>query len=164
MDNTVQGVEHEAETCLVEEQLHAHGRLGVLQFECVPLGDGDDHAVAVNIGNGPREAIIADSGSLLEVSRGCFGLEKDHWLAVLEVVVNFFVALARHLDAVLVDRVVVGAPDAQWIPGVAARHFAGQADALGVQAISLLLLLVFQAEQFPLQLQLRYGRRVVHCL
>ena len=38
-----------------------------------------------------------------------------------------------------------------------------EVEAHGLLTIGFLLLLVFQAEQFPLPLQLRYGRGVIHC-
>ena len=60
--------------------------------------------------------------------------------------VDFLIGLAGHLDAVLVQRVVIGATHVQRVPGVAARYLAGESDALGLQAISLLLLLVFLAQ------------------
>ena len=44
----------------------------------------------------------------------------------------------------------------QRIPGITARHLAGNAHGLGVQAIGFLLLLVFLPEKFTLSLQLRY--------
>ena len=160
--DALQGVEHEAVTCLVKEQLHTQRQRRVLQFERVSLGDGHDHTVAVDVGNGAREAEKADSRRLFQVALGCLGAEEDHRLAVLEVVVDFLVALPGHLDAVLVDRVVVGAARMQRKPSVTAGDLAGQPDALGQQPISLLLLLVFLAEQFTLHLQLRYGRRITH--
>ena len=48
-----------------------------------------------------------DFEGLLEVACRSLGREEHDGLAVLEVVVNFIVVLAGHLDAVLVDRVVV---------------------------------------------------------
>ena len=163
VDDALQGVKHHAVTRLVKEQLHAQRQLGILQLQRVPFGDGDDHAVTVHIGDVAREVEKVDVPGLPEVALGHFGLEEHDGLAVLEIMVDFLVALARHLDAVLVQRIVVGAPHAQRKPGIAARHLARQADALAVQAISLLLLPVFLAEQFPLHQQLRYGRRVTHC-
>ena len=78
--------------------------------------------------------------------------------------VDFLVALPGHLDAVLVDRVVVGAARMQREPSVTAGDLAGQPDALGQQPIGLLLLLVFHLEQMTLLLQQCYGRSVAHPL
>ena len=123
----------------------------------MPLRDGDNHTVAVHKRDGPGEIEVSDAGRLLEVAPGRFGAEEDDRLAILEVVVNLLVATARHFDAVLVDRVVVGASDEQRKPGVATRHLARQSDAFGLATVVLLLLLVLQLQQVPLLLQLRYG-------
>ena len=141
----------------IKHLLYPHGFLCVLQLKRVPLGDGDNHAVAVDVGDGPCKVKVADASRLFQVTLGRRGLEEYHWLAVLEVVVNLHIGRSGHLDAILIDGVVVGATHAQRIPGITARHLARQAHGLGVQTIGLLLLLVLQAEQFPLPLQLRYG-------
>ena len=162
LDDALQGIKHHAVTRFVKEQLNAHKFLGILQFQRMPLGDGDDHAVAVDIGDSPREAEEVDVGRLFQVARWRLGTEEHHRLAVLKVVINFLVALPGDLDAILVDGIVISAADLEREPRVAARHLARKADALAVQAIGLLLLLVFHPEQFPLLLQLHYGRRVTH--
>ena len=164
LDDALQGVKHHAVARLVKEQLHANGLLRVLQFQRVALGDGGHHAVAVNIRYAAREAEVVDSGRLLEIACRRLGTEEHNRPAVLEVVVDLLVALAGHLDAVLVQGVVIGAADLEREPGVATCHLARQPDVLGHLAIGLLLLLVFHPEQFPLLLQQHYGRRMTHIL
>ena len=78
--------------------------------------------------------------------------------------VDFLVALPCDLDAVLIDGVVVGSADFERIPRITAGHLTRQPDALGLLAISLLLLPILQAEQLPLHLQLPYPRHITHNL
>ena len=151
--DAVQGVEHDAITRLIKEQLQPHGCVGILQLQGVTLGDGDDHAVTIDKGGGSSEVEVADASGQLQVALGCLGLEEHDGFAVLEVVVDVLVGGASHLDAELVQGVVVGAADAQRVPGITARHLARQPHGLGVQAIGLLLLLIFDLEQVPLLLQ-----------
>ena len=155
--DTLQGIKHHAVARLVKEQLHTHGLLCVLQFQRVTLGDGDDHAVTVNKRDATRKTIVVDVPCLLQVAGRSLGVEEHHWLAILEVVVYLLVALAGHFDAELIKRIIIGAPHVQREPGVAACHLARQPHRLAVQAIGLLLLLVFHLEQMPLMLQLYYG-------
>ena len=102
IDDALQGIKHDTVTRLVKEQLQAYGHCGILQLQGVPLGDGDDHSVAVNIGYAAGEIEETDALGLFKVACRRIGIKEHDWLAVLEIVVDFLVGLACHLDAELV--------------------------------------------------------------
>ena len=103
-DDAVEGLEHRAIGGLIEEELDAEV-LGSLEVdERGVVGEGDDHAVAINVAHRGGEGEIGNSRIPRQASWTCLARKEGHWPAEFEIMLNIVViALTEHLNHQLVQ-------------------------------------------------------------
>ena len=148
--HAVEGVEHEAIACLVEEELQSDGLRALQVGDAPAVGQCHDDAVVVGVAHGgcERHILYALTVCLLVASHG----EEADGSSRLEVVLYVRVLGARHLHHCLVERVVVAVADGHGEPSVAAPYLALHAHRLGLLSKLLLLVVVFYLEKHSLLL------------
>ena len=157
MDDAVQGIGHKPVAGLVEVELHTHlvaaSRQGAHPSV---VGQGDDHAVAVDIAHHAGEVKVMQTVLTGMMLVGHHAEEGDG-AAILKVVLDILVVGAEDLDSQLVEGIVKGVADAQRQPHVATLHQSRHTAFLGLLAKFLFLRFIFQPEQHALLLQSLYG-------
>ena len=164
-DDAVESLEHRAVGGLIEEELDAEIFGGLEVDEGGIVGEGDDHAVAVDEGYGGGEGEVGNPriSRVTRVSRITrrtrFASEKADGPTEFEVMFYFVVVrLAEDLDDELVEGVVVTLACFQGEPGIAAFDLPLQTHLLGLFAVGFLLGSVFHLEEKALLLECQYWR------
>ena len=153
LDDSIEGLEHEAVGLFVKIELHAQA-LGTLDGgQGFRAGQGNDHAVVLHIADGAERRQIGDlAGAVLA--------KETHGAAGFEVMGDFVVLGAVDFNDQPVERIVVAAAGAHGKPAHAALHLAADAHGLRLPAELVALVVVFHAQEFLLPQQGQFAHVV----
>ena len=162
-DDTVEGFEHRAVGGLVEEELDAEVFGGLEVDERGVVGEGDNHAIAIDKAHRGSEGKVFNLRTLI-TPRTLISLsrEEGHGAAEFEIVFDVVViGLAEEFDDKLIEGVVVGLARFEGEPDIAALDLPLQTHGLGLFAVGLFLSGVFHLEEQALLLKCQNRRTLL---